>query len=326
MRIEPRQIEQYLDQTLGAKVALLPWRDSARLAPFLQQLYGFWQTHILGTPCLLMVDTRNDEPAAAVVRKHVAQVRTKWLADVVYVRGQVTPYNRRRLIELKVPFVVPGNQMYLPMAGVDFRERLRRQIETPTQFSPATQVMVIDWLLKGSDERLTPRRTAQRLGYSEMTISRAFNELEATDLVEVVRHGKERQLRFAGAKMSVWEKAQPFLRSPVTKQVRVHQPAEKPPVQAGLTALAHYSAIAPPERPIVAVYGQDQKWLPLWHHVASIPAGDPDVLEIEVWRYRPDLFAQHGVADPLSVYLSLKDDEDERIQSALEEMIRSIGW
>src|ERR1035437_5460958 len=166
MRVELRQLEQYLNQTLGVTVALSPWRDSKRLAPYLWELYSFLEGQVLGAPCLLMVDAGEPEQAAAVVRKHMTQVQAKWPADVVYVRGRLTPYNRKRLVEQKVPFVVPGNQMYLPMLGVDFREHFRRLLAAPASFSPATQAMVIHWLLKGIDERLTPAETAQQLGYS----------------------------------------------------------------------------------------------------------------------------------------------------------------
>ncbi len=327
MRNELRQLELYLDQTLGAKILLSPWPDSGRLAPFLQQLYGFWRTQIMSTPCLLMVDKGHEEQAATVIGKHMAQVRAKWDGAVVYVRDHVTPYNRRRLLEQKIPFVVPGNQMYLPMVGVDFRERFRRPIEVSAKFSPATQVTVLHWLLKGTDKPLTPTQTAQQLGYSAMTTTRACTELEATELVKVERHGKERLLTFIGPKREVWAKAQPFLRTPVTKRVCIHQQQPCPEdIQAGLTALTHYSMLAAPARPVVAVYGQDQKALPRWHNKASIPSQDPEALEIEVWRYRPDLLASEGVVDPLSLFLSLKDNQDERVQAALEEMIGRIPW
>jgi hypothetical protein len=68
MRIELRQLGEYLDQTLGVKVALSPWCDSVRLAPFLRELYGFWETQLLDAPCLLMVDAGEQEQAAAVSR------------------------------------------------------------------------------------------------------------------------------------------------------------------------------------------------------------------------------------------------------------------
>lgn len=327
MRNELRQLDLYLDQTLGTKIVLSPWLDSKRLAPFLQQLYGFWQTRIMGTPCLLMVDEGHEEQAAAVIGKHLAQIQAKWDGEVVYVRNHLTPYNRRRLLEQKIPFVVPGNQMYLPMVGVAFRERFRRPIEVPDQFSPATQALVLYWLLKGADQPLTPSRTAQQLGYSAMTTSRAFTELEATEFVEVERMGKERRLTFIGAKRDVWAKAQPFLRTPVTRRIFIpQQPPYPEGIQAGLTALAHYSMLAAPARPVVAVYGQDQNALPRWHNKASIPSQDPEAIEIEVWRYSPDLLANEGVVDPLSLFLSLKDDQDERVQAALDEMIGRIPW
>jgi len=329
MRVELRQLEQYLDQALGVTVALTPWRDGTRLAPFLRELYGFWETRLLGVPCLLMVDAGEQEQAAAVVRKHMAQVQAKWPAQVVYVRARLTPYNRRRLVEQKVPFVVPGNQMYLPMLGVDFRERFKRLLTVPHRFSPATQAMVIHWLLKGTDEQLTPVHMSQLLDYSTMTMTRAFNELEAAEMGEVSRQGKERRLRFVEAKPDIWAKAQPFLRSPVTKQVSIRQPHPAPEgIQAGLTALAHYSMLAAPGRLVLAVYGQDWNLLPLWHNKTPIPSQDPEALGIEVWCYRPSLFAEQGVVDRLSLYLSLKDNENEneRVQAALEEMIGRIRW
>ena len=327
MRIELRQLEQYLNQVLGVTLALTPWRDITRLAPFLRELYSFRETQLLDTRCLLMVDEGKQEQAAAVVRKHMAQVQAKWPADVVYVRGQLTPYNRKRLVEQKVPFVVPGNQMYLPMLGVDFREHFRRLLTERVSFSPATQAMVIHWLLKVSDEPLTPAQMSQRLGYSAMTMTRAFDELEAAELGEVTRHGKERHLRFIEPKRGLWAKAQPFLRSPVTKRRCIRQPDPAPEgVQAGLMALAHHSMLAAPERPVIALYGHDWKSLPLWHNKTPIPRQDPDAIEIEVWSYRPSLFADQGVVDRLSLYLSLKDNEDERVQAALEDMIGRLEW
>ena len=47
---------------------------------------------------------------------------------------------------------------------------------------------------------------------------------------------------------------------------------------------------------------------------------------IEIWRYLPGLLSETNVVDPLSLYLSMKDIEDERIESSLLELLDKTGW
>jgi hypothetical protein len=274
-----------------------------------------------------MVDSSPTEQSPAVLRKHMALVRDKWNAEVIYVRPQVTAYNRKRLIEHKVPFVVPGNQMYLPMLGIDLREHFRRLRSQPPTFSPSTQAVVIFALLRGTAEGLTPKAMADRLGYTAMTMTRAFDELEAASLGEITVSGKERRLRFVEGPKEIWTKAQPFMRSPVEKRLWIHRMKSAPRgVRAGLSALAHYSMLAPPAHDVHALSREDWKTLRERQKVIEVPEQDPDVQEIEVWAYTPTLLAEGNVVDRLSLYLSLKDNRDERVEASLEEMIRSLKW
>ena len=48
--------------------------------------------------------------------------------------------------------------------------------------------------------------------------------------------------------------------------------------------------------------------------------------EIQVWKYNPQILSSTGVVDKLSLYLSLKDNEDERIQIELERLISEMPW
>ena len=45
-----------------------------------------------------------------------------------------------------------------------------------------------------------------------------------------------------------------------------------------------------------------------------------------LWRYDPTLLSEEDVADRLSLYLSLKDNPDERIEGALRELMEGIRW
>lgn len=327
MQTELQQLKRYLHAALGVAVTTTPWRQRDRLPHFIKEIYGFAETKLLGIPFLLAVDTNPAEQSPATLRKHMDLLRTKQNAEVIYVRANVTAYNRQRLIEHKVPFIVPGNQMYLPMLAIDLREHFRRlRSETPT-LSPSTQAVVIHALLRGTEQVLIPLKMAARLGYSAMTMTRAFDELEATNLGEVTVRGRERCLHFTGNRQEIWTKAQPLLRSPVSKRLFIQHTKDKAGgIRAGLTALAEHSMLAPTAYITYALSREDWKLLRQRRKVIVVPVQEPDVQEIEVWSYPPALFAERDVVDPLSLYLSLRDNQDERIESALEEMMRKLEW
>jgi len=113
------------------------------LPPVLRERYKFAQAELLGLRALLIIDSNPEEQPPATVRKHMDMLQARKQADLIYVRAQVTAYNRKRLIEQKVPFIVPGNQMYLPMLAIDLREHFRRIREKAPTFSPSTQVVVL---------------------------------------------------------------------------------------------------------------------------------------------------------------------------------------
>jgi hypothetical protein len=320
------ELVRYLEHSLGVTVSPRPWQNE-RLPHFLRESYELNEVEVLGTKCLLMVDTSPEELAPAALRKHVGLVQARWGGDVVYVRGSVTAYNRKRLVEHKVPFIVPGNQMYLPALAIDFREHFRRQQTRPARLSPSGQALLIHLLLRTGREVVTAQEAAGQLGYSAMTMTRAFDELETTQLARVSRRGKERCLRAAGAPQEVWAEAQNVLRSPVKKRLFIHglEIARQWP-RGGLTALAQYTMLASPARRTHSLGSKEWASLRGEQEVIPVPQQDPKGLEIEVWSYSPLLFAKGDVVDPLSLYLSLREDDDERVAASLEELMEELAW
>jgi DNA-binding MarR family transcriptional regulator len=324
---EIQSIERYLEETLGLTVRLSAWNASDRLPIYLRDGYRFYAAELLSMQCLFMVDRADEAPSPASVRKQMGQVEPKWNGELVYVRMQVASHQRKRLIEQRVPFLVPGNQMYLPMLGIDLREHFRKQREKPLTLLPATQALILHLLLHRDEKAQTPAELANRLGYAKMTMTRALNELEVEQLCDVSRKGRERWLRLKGTPRELWKAALPLLRSPVRQRNHVrwvnHEPIGH---MAGLEALAKRSMLAPPNRPVFAVSAD--RWKKEQGHSTRLPANtdDPDAIEVEVWNYDPTLFSGRGVVDLLSLYLSLKDHEDERVQVALEEMMGGVQW
>ena len=317
--------EAYCHEILGIQPRMKPWKEAAALPLFLRQAYDFYKGNILEIPLIFAVDKRNDEQSPATIQKQMAQVRQKGHHDVAYLRPSITSYNRQRLIRHRVPFVVPGNQLYLPMLGLALRERfVEPQVTRPTM-SPSTQVLVLHALYRAEPGPLTPGRMARLLHYAPMTMTRAFAELEQLGIGEHVVEHKNRRLAFPVRGRKLWEQVAPLMHSPVRKRIFVEAdvPGTELPI-AGLTALARYTMIAEPAIPVYACGAET--WKKLRGKVKMVPVPDTGSAEIELWRYRPDLFAEKGTADRLSLFLSLQGEKDERVAAALETMIEEMKW
>lgn len=319
-------VAHYISETLGIFVELEPWERGNSLPFFLQNLYEFFRVSILHTPCLVMVSREESEQTPATVHKHIVQVQNQWAHGVIYASRKISAYNRKRLIEQKVPFIVPGNQMYLPPLGIDLREYFKNIRKARPKWSPSTQAVFLYALMHDRNEGLNPKELANRLGYAPMSMTRAFDDLEIAELGHIAMEGRRRVLRLGQDMRSLWEKALKFLQNPVRRRIWVKHCNTYPGLEAGLTALARYSALAEPVNPVFAV--EKKKWRELrnLNSFIELPIAEPSACQIEVWSYSPGLFAQNGVVDRFSLYLSLKNTNDERVESALEEMMEQVRW
>lgn len=325
------KIRDYLNETLGIAVSPARWSGSRRLPVFLRDGYTFYEVDVLAVPCLLMSDDGNEARSPATVRKHIEQVRSKWDGEIIYVRDQLAAYERKQLIVQKVAFIVPGNQLYLPMLGIDLREHFRTRHQTAPILSPAAHATVLHLLLQADEEVHTPAELARRLGYTKMSMTRVFNELEAEELGHIEMQGRERRLTLGLTRLELWQKALPLLRSPVKqrKHIRTHHDRRRRGphwLTAGLSALATYSMLAPPPVPVIAATTKQWKSLEQEFHEEPVVASDPDGVDVELWSYEPKLLTAGHAVDRLSLYLSLRDNDDERVQASLDEMMEGIQW
>ena len=97
-------------------------------------------------------------------------------------------------------------------------------------------------------------------------------------------------------------------------------------MEAGLTALACYSNLAAPANPVLALEGKQWKRINADDNIMILDIAEPDANQLEIWRYSPELLSKKGVVDRFSLYLSMKEDDDERVQSALEVMMEQVAW
>ena len=325
-------IKNYLNEVLALKPRVKAWAKSQSLPIYLRELYTFQSIVLYDQSCLLLCDESDSAPSSKALTKHIQQVQKKFEGAVIYVREQVSAYQRKRLIEEGIAFIIPNNQMYLPPLGLDLREQFKSAKKKVETLSPVAQVCILDLLLSeeqlgSSASRSCAKLLSERLGYSIMSISRALKEFSSVDLAETYESCFKDWLNgevTADRKRELWEQSQVYLRNPIRKKHWIltdHSFALK----AGESALAEYSNLATGKTQSFAMSSADYKALKEAGEVQEIDFKDDGVVEIEVWAYDPKLLADASKVDPLSLYLSLKDDDDERVQLSLDEMMEGIS-
>ncbi len=308
----------------------VPLGALSELPYFLNDAFDFSSAQIGGAEVVLAQQKAGLGGRVADVAKKIASVADKLNIVVVYCPEALASYERRNLIKTKTPFIVPGNQMYLPSLGMDLREHfIRKRVEKLEKLSPSTQAMLIFTLLNmPTQEEWSPGDIGAALGYAPMTASRAIRELKHAGLMDVVAVGRQKFLRKLFDPQETWQRALPFLRSPVAKTV--HMPMEilehyAPQCRlAGYSALAQWSMLAAPNTGVYAVPkgATLPPMLDAWRDIGEREG----MVDVQLWRYETGMLGKEPTVDPLSLWLSLRNDKDARVQIALEELMEKVRW
>ena len=176
------------------------------------------------------------------------------------------------------------------------------------------------------------KEIAKKLDYTPMAVSYAVDDLKNHDLIEVFGE-KEKFIKFNLERSELWCTAQQqnILESPVLKTVFVDElPSNVFMLKANASALPEYTSINPSKQQYYAI--EKSAFYFLQKNNGLLNANDREgKFAIEVWKYNPvtllDEFpVDNAVVDPLSLYLSLKDSTDERVEMGLEQIIEKIIW
>jgi hypothetical protein len=322
-----QSLSDYVELVTGIRPRLDEVPPPATLPLFLREQYEFAEIQLFGRGVRLAVEkTAPEELSAGEYARNATMLRQHLGQDVVLVMAKLPSYLRNRLMRESVPFIVPGAQMFLPMLMIDLRERFSKaQSRIQDKLSPVSQLVVIHQILRGPDAQIALAQLGERLAYSPQAISFAQEELHDAKLCEVRRAGKMVFLEFALRGKALWEKAEPLMASPVRRMqwVRWGQPRARA-VVSGTTALSRVSMLA---EDAIATYAMRDRALGAAlekGELVGCSGRDEADARMESWKYDPWVLAENGVADPCSLYLSLRTSGDERIQKETGLLIQRL--
>jgi DNA-binding transcriptional ArsR family regulator len=163
------------------------------------------------------------------------------------------------------------------------------------------------------------KEIAQVIGRELRATSQALNVLEALGYVQIEASGRSRYIHFISP-IEVYDRLKEVAKSPVKYSFFAKGfMGEK--VYSGFTALSHYSTLVEEKIKTVVI---SHKKLSLQQLGALECYEDEAQYKIEVWDREPSVFAHKDTINPLYVIRIFKNDEDERVQEAVEKLETKI--
>lgn len=273
--------------------------------------------------CFLMPKD-NTKLTPSYCRNYADRIGETLGMPVVFILQDAQYINRKRLIEQGVYFVVSPKYAFLPMLFLNTLQREKKHRKR-TVLSPAAQYILLYYLQSQIGPVCTIKDFLEVVPYSYQSIGRALVDLENFGLCrsEIIPN-VEKRISFIDDKRLLWNGALKYMRSPV-KQV-VYTDDALPvatTVISGVTALSHYSHLNPEHGKTVAIYDRDYN--KICKDIQNIYEDEGDT-RIEVWIYPPEMFPSSGYVDKLSLYLSLRNIPDARVEKELEIIIEKMPW
>ncbi|MCF0238107.1 MAG: hypothetical protein HUK24_05865 [Sphaerochaetaceae bacterium] len=233
---------------------------------------------------------------------------------------------KRSLLENHIPFVVNNCQIYLPFLGICLQEKLKAKKEDVVKFTPSAQLLFLYYFYQNKKELLTSD-FGKRFNLSEMTTTRALRQLEGTGLFDV-KKGPIKNSNILSSKINSKEelffKIEAFLINPVKENIYIDKDEVKPKtnlVLSGDSYLTLFTMIEQNRIKTWATCGKKGRF-----STATNELLDPSKQEkVEIWKYDPTSM-NTKMCDPISVYLSYTNFDDERINMERKKLIvKAIG-
>lgn len=325
------KLNSYIKEVLGTDITREPVsnNEAGKLPFYIKESFGLFHGQLLGQEILLAAIENKHQSSTLQLEKQVEQLRNVFNKKVVLIIERLTAIDRNRLIRKGINFIVPGNQLYLPDLLMDLKETYIKRKTKKEKLLPSAQFILLYKILHRQEpiEEWTFKQMAEKFQYTQTAIGKAIENLKSFELC-TTEGSKEKYIRFNREINELWQNALPLLTSPVLKKVYSDKlPDETFLLQCNLSALPEYSDMSASrqeyraiEKGMFQMVKKHSQWLHLNEHEGQYC--------IEVWKYNPLILAadvtHDNNVDPLSLYLSLKETKDERIEMALEQIIQQF--
>lgn len=316
------EIVHYLDSVFGGSAQITPIRSKKGLPLLLTGNFDFCECSVQDARFILMIDKKNLQLSPGEIAKQTSFAENQLGKMTVYAAENMPAYRRNRLLEKRVQFIVPGNQIFLPRIGIILHEAKDSRIREYERLSICGQEILLLFLNGYLDSPMPLTGLIDLLPYSRQTVFTALDELESFKLLVRESRGRSKVIQFPKLSHAGLTKAESLLENPVKKTVGIKSAEAIADIacDAGTTLLAQRTMLAEPVQREMAVrlkdFNKGKKRL------AFVPLRDAPI-SLQVWVRAPLLPGQREI-DNISLRLTLKHHRDERVKIALSELKEDI--
>ena len=309
---------EYLKRVLGIEV-LYENKALEHLPNFISTRYDSQKVSLNGQKTVFLYP-KTELEQVETLKKHLERVKKVADCPVILVLEQITARQKEYLLREKIAFIVDGKQIYLPFMAVYLQERCSAEKIPREEILPSAQMLLLHFIYGGAQE-LSTSQAAKDLELTPTSISRASRQLEEMGLLHIRKVGVQRIMQSEDSPKTLFQKAGDKLLNPIKRTVYI--PKEfvgTDLLESGYSALAEYSMLNAPN---VRCYAAER--ISQWKDVMSNSLQNSQVqVAVEMWRYNPRKLSTRNIVDELSLALALREDADERVEEAVEEMLNEL--
>ena len=320
MKYNIDKVIDFLAELTGCEIRMLTHekKNDSKLPLAIACCYTLYDIEFMETIVTLAVPTEFDNISPMQLSKHQTKMMEVFHHPVVFALESVASYNLSRLTHAKVNFIVPNKLVFVPSLLIVLRKMRNKSKVMPNKMPPVAQMLVLYHLEKSTIDGLNTSEIAKLVGLAYPTINVALRWLDTNNIITLVG-GKQKSVQIILNKMELWNKSLPLMSSPIE---RILFTDIKPTgsLMSGETAMGHYTMLAEPTTTVVAIDKTTAK------ENAAIMSKQYGDIKVEVWKYSPTLLSEIGIVDKLSLYLCMKDSDDERVQLECDTLIEDMKW
>ena len=303
-----------IDNVFGISITYENWDKQRALPLYIAAGYNFQLAYIEHIRCII-ITPREQLATIPALKKQIDQIKKVDNAHVVLRLEKVSFYRRKSLIENKIPFFT-DKQLYLPFIGTLLTDEKETDIKLE-RFTVSTQMLFLAYWYNDK-KQIYVSELAKFLPFSAMTISRAVKQLEVTNLFLITKDGVNKVIESKYDKKDLFEGIKQYLSSPIYKSGYIEKEnAKKNMILAGESALSDKTMLNPSRVKTYAVYDKEYDQTLLEEELVN----PEKQVKVEIWKYDPSIFSDKNMVDNISLVLSFRENTDERIEEAIEELM-----